>query len=370
MTHHLGRRGLRLVLIVAATLAGAAGVAYATSALSSNAVATSVIQACEKNGSGELRIVDSASECKRQETAIAWNVVGAHGLQGPPGIPGLQGPPGAQGIPGTRGTDGAAGTPGAKGEPCLASDPACVGPKGDRGDVGPTGPPGAPGAGSGLSSFDAVNGLPCNTGGSHAGSISTTFAAGSGAVTLICTPTTLYTLTVTKSGTGAGTVTGSGISCPATCAKDFVAGTTVTLTASAGGQDGFVGWSGACSGSSATCTVTLEAAASVGALFERRELLTLNSVSTKYVTCFLGCVDRYASGVVTSVPAAFNCASNDTFFGNGCDAVFATGSTVTLTATTSGNVRVTSWYGCDSSTGNTCVVAMTGTKHVSVIFSE
>jgi hypothetical protein len=362
MKHDLGRRSLRMVLIGVAMLAGAASVAYATTALSSSTPATTVIQACMKEGNGDLRILADGGECKKHEVAISWNVVGPRGAQGPQGIQGPQGLPGMQGLPGTNGTNGV------KGDPCLPSNPACVGPKGDRGDVGPTGPAGAPGVGSGLSSFDAVNGLPCNAG-AHAGTISTTYA-GSGAVSLTCTPSTLYTLTVTTSGAGSGTVTGSGISCPSTCAKDFVVGTTVTLTATPSGQDAFTGWSGACSGSASTCTVTLEAAASVGASFVQRQLLTVSAQSTRYESCFFGCTYRYASGLVTSAPPAFNCWSNDTYLGNACDAPFPTGTTVTLTAAGSANTLHTNWSGCDTATGVTCVVTMTGYKHVFVTFTE
>jgi large repetitive protein len=79
----------------------------------------------------------------------------------------------------------------------------------------------------------------------------------------------LWQLTVTKSGAGSGTVTSSpaGIDCGATCSEEFVAGTLVTLTAVADAGSAFDGWTGACSGTS-TCTVTLDADASVSAAFK------------------------------------------------------------------------------------------------------
>src|SRR5262249_51516062 len=66
--------------------------------------------------------------------------------------------------------------------------------------------------------------------------------------------------TLTKAGSGAGTVTSSpaGIDCGSSCARSFAYGTTVTLTASAAAGSSFAGWSGACSGSG-SCTVTLNA---------------------------------------------------------------------------------------------------------------
>src|SRR2546425_1791117 len=76
-----------------------------------------------------------------------------------------------------------------------------------------------------------------------------------------------FPLTVTKTGTGAGTVTSSppGISCGADCSESY-AGATVTLTAAPSAGSSFAGWSGACTGTS-TCTVTMTAARSVTATF-------------------------------------------------------------------------------------------------------
>jgi hypothetical protein len=80
---------------------------------------------------------------------------------------------------------------------------------------------------------------------------------------------TTYALTVTKSGTGSGTVTSSagGIACGATCSANLASGTTVTLTATAASGSTFAGWSGACTGTAATCTVSMTAARAVTATF-------------------------------------------------------------------------------------------------------
>ncbi|MFL5766964.1 MAG: InlB B-repeat-containing protein [Actinomycetota bacterium] len=80
-----------------------------------------------------------------------------------------------------------------------------------------------------------------------------------------------WSLTVTKSGTGGGTVASDaqpGISCGATCSSDFASGTTVTLTATPASGSTFLGWSGSCSGTG-TCQVTMDAAHSVSARFDR-----------------------------------------------------------------------------------------------------
>lgn len=70
--------------------------------------------------------------------------------------------------------------------------------------------------------------------------------------------------------TGAGSVASSpsGITCPGTCAANFKQGTNITLTATPGTGESFVGWDGACSGASATCIVAnIQAGVTVSAQF-------------------------------------------------------------------------------------------------------
>lgn len=78
-----------------------------------------------------------------------------------------------------------------------------------------------------------------------------------------------YTLTVSKTGSGSGTVTSSpaGINCGTTCSASYNSGTVVTLTASPTSPAWFEGWNGACTGSSTTCNVTMGAAKTVYAVF-------------------------------------------------------------------------------------------------------
>jgi hypothetical protein len=73
----------------------------------------------------------------------------------------------------------------------------------------------------------------------------------------------LNTIAVSKGisggGSAGGTVTSSpgGISCGALCSSVFPAGATVTLTAAADEKSRFAGWSGACSGTDPSCSVSL-----------------------------------------------------------------------------------------------------------------
>ncbi len=79
------------------------------------------------------------------------------------------------------------------------------------------------------------------------------------------------TLTVTTSGSGAGWVssTPAGITgCWTTCAADFPTGTVVGLTVNPTLRSGFSGWSGACSGLTFYCEVTMDTDKSVGVAFQ------------------------------------------------------------------------------------------------------
>jgi hypothetical protein len=74
-------------------------------------------------------------------------------------------------------------------------------------------------------------------------------------------PTDTFTLTVTKGGTGDGTVASSpfGISCGAVCSADYENGTVVTLIVRAEPDSTFIGWSGDCTGIGFSTTVTMDA---------------------------------------------------------------------------------------------------------------
>ncbi len=83
------------------------------------------------------------------------------------------------------------------------------------------------------------------------------------------TGTATFTLTVTKSGGGVGTVTSTpvGINCGPTCSASFTSGTSVTLTATPAPGSDFSGWSGACSGTTRTCTLIITSNQTVTAIF-------------------------------------------------------------------------------------------------------
>ena len=159
-------------------------------------------------------------------------------------------------------------------------------------------------------------------------------------------------LTVTRDGTGAGTVTSSpaGIDCGATCTATYDIGTAVTLTAAAAVGSTFAGWSGGgCSGTG-TCTVTLAAATAVTATF------TLNSYALSVTRSGAG------SGTVTSSPGGINC-------GVTCSSTYSHGAMVTLTAAAAVGSTFAGWSGGGCSGTGTCTVTVTAATAVTATFT-
>jgi hypothetical protein len=85
--------------------------------------------------------------------------------------------------------------------------------------------------------------------------------------------TTIYNLSIGRSGSGTVTGTPAGvnstqINCGSNCSAKFMQGTTVTLTATPAAGLQFVSWSGACAGTVPTCAVTIGKDTSVQANFK------------------------------------------------------------------------------------------------------
>jgi hypothetical protein len=174
--------------------------------------------------------------------------------------------------------------------------------------------------------------------------------------TVTATFTTLQrTLTVTKAGTGSGTVTSvpGGISCGSDCTEAYANGTAVTLTAAAATGSTFAGWSGGGCAGTGTCTVTMTAAQAVTATFTTlQRTLTVTKAGT-------------GSGTVTSAPGGIAC-------GGDCVEAYANGTAVTLTAAATGSTFA-GWSGgagtC-SGTTNPCSVTMTAAQAVTATFTQ
>lgn len=153
-----------------------------------------------------------------------------------------------------------------------------------------------------------------------------------------------YALLLTSSGGGVVTSDPAGIDCRSQCLRSsaaFPAGTRVTLRAKADPGRSFAGWSGACSGTQ-ECTVTMTEPKSV-------------SVSFSSILARLR-VERAGSGsgVVTSSPEGIQC-------GELCEALYAWGTVVLLSAVADPRSAFTGWGGACEGTG-TCKITLDGDK--------
>jgi phospholipase C len=86
-----------------------------------------------------------------------------------------------------------------------------------------------------------------------------------------------FQLSIQAAGAGGGTISSNpaGINCGSTCSASFSSGTQVTLTETAGTNSSFGGWSGGgCSGSGATCELTINASEQVVATFDSSQNIT------------------------------------------------------------------------------------------------
>jgi Lamin Tail Domain len=100
-------------------LGGVIAVALAGTALGQSE-APAVIHACKHPSGGWLRQVSDATQCRRREKAVSWNVAGEKGEKGDPGPAGPPGPPGPTGDSGTVVT----GLKTLDGVPCVTADDA------------------------------------------------------------------------------------------------------------------------------------------------------------------------------------------------------------------------------------------------------
>ena len=159
-------------------------------------------------------------------------------------------------------------------------------------------------------------------------------------------------------GTGAGTVTGPGINCPGDCTEVYPTGTVVALNAPPASPPPtvFKQWTGDCTGTSPSCTVTMNANRNVVAHFELIRTLTVIG----------GALGSDVAGSVTSNPAGITCTWPP---GQVCTdtAPYPHGTVVTLTAVLGpGGTRV-AWGGdCTGATGNVCTLPMDADKTVHV----
>ncbi|MFO0596379.1 MAG: DUF4215 domain-containing protein [Myxococcaceae bacterium] len=171
-----------------------------------------------------------------------------------------------------------------------------------------------------------------------------------------------FNLSVSGAGAGGGTVSSvpAGMNCTSTagtvsgtCSQAYASGSLVGLFAAPNSHSTFASWSGACTGTSPVCSVTVTAAATATANF------ALNSYLVTVTKTGGG------AGTVTSTPAAggINC-------GTTCAANFTDGTNVTLTAAASIGSTFAGWSGAGCSGTGTCVLpSLAAAANVSAQFN-
>ena len=170
--------------------------------------------------------------------------------------------------------------------------------------------------------------------------------------------TTNRIVTLSKSGTGRGSVGSnpSGLSCTEGCAStsaNFASTSAVILAAQPAVGSSFAGWSGACSGTSPSCTIPPDTiSANVTAQFNSTVVQNHTLSVSRQGT---------GSGTVASSPAGINCGST-------CTASYAAGTQVTLYAQPASGSSFAGWSGACFGTGS-CTVSMDSARSVTASFN-
>ena len=165
-------------------------------------------------------------------------------------------------------------------------------------------------------------------------------------------------VSVSTVGNGAGSVTSSptGINCGATC--DFITlAPSVTLTASPATGSNFIGWSGGCSGSSSTCTLSTVKGNNLTATAEFEPPSGAGGYTIFVAKAGTG------SGTVSSLPLGIiDC-------GTTCGGATAA-NPVTLTAIPDAGSTFTGWSGSCTGVLPACALTMNGDKDLTATFSR
>jgi hypothetical protein len=162
-----------------------------------------------------------------------------------------------------------------------------------------------------------------------------------------------YTLTVTKLGTGGGTVTATGINCGADCSELYASGTSVVLAATPTSGSTFAGWSGT---GCTTGTVTVNGNMTCTAAFNLVTGFKLTVNVAQQIT-----TGGSAGGRVMSNPSGIDCGSD-------CSENYSSGMVISLTPIPATGSVFTGWSGHADCTGGS--VTMNADKSCTANFAQ
>lgn len=161
---------------------------------------------------------------------------------------------------------------------------------------------------------------------------------------------TTATVTIRRTGAATGAVTAEGaqLTCSDACTATVPIGTTITLSATPDVGARFGGWTGDCTSTDPTCTLTVARDVAIGAAFD---------VATFTVTVGL---TGSGSGVVSSSPVGVLCPG-------ACTLVVPYNTTVSFAAAAAANSTFLGWTG--ACTGDTCALTVTSDVAVTAGFA-
>ncbi len=177
------------------------------------------------------------------------------------------------------------------------------------------------------------------------------------AASVTATFTKVFAVNVVEGGNGSGTVVSDvgGINCTITggvtsgiCSADVIPGTNVTLTASLAPNTASILWSGGCTPSGNTCTltnITTPPATSVATFTLKQFPVVINSSSTASA----------GSGTITG--GGLSCTITNGVTSGTCSTPVIYGSGITLSAVANSGSAFLSWSGGCTGTGSTCTIS-------------
>lgn len=185
-------------------------------------------------------------------------------------------------------------------------------------------------------------------GGARSGDLTLSASPGGSAMVSL-SASGLWRVSVSKTGSGAGTVTSDvgSIDCGLSCDGLYADQQTIALTGTAANASKLTGWVGCDSTNGNQCTVTATRATTVQAAFTAQRNVSVTLAGT--------------AGTVTSTPPGISC-------GTTCNNSFDQGSTVTLKAAPGANSRFDHWSGDCTGTSTSCNLVMDSDKGATATF--